>query len=51
MSDKTKGYTKIRAVLGVTGVKKMIAKAIRRDIYFAESEEDAKEWIVKNSQK
>ena len=47
MREKTKGISKASAVVGVTGVKKIIANAIRKDLYLARSIEDAKEWLIK----
>jgi hypothetical protein len=49
LAERTKGITKVRATVGLTGIKRIIAKAIKRDLYFASSDEDAKEWIVRNT--
>ena len=48
LSEKTMGRTKARAVIGMTGIKKVIARVVRKDLYYASSEMDAKEWIVNN---
>lgn len=37
------------ATVGITGVKKIMANAIKRGIYFADTIEDAKEWLVKQT--
>jgi hypothetical protein len=34
------------AIVGLTGFRRVLAKLVRRDLYFAKDEEDAKEWIV-----
>ncbi len=38
------------AVVGVTGLMKVIAKTFTSGMYFASSEEDAKEYLVKQAQ-
>ena len=48
LSNKTKGKTKISTVIGVVGIKKIIARIIKKDLYYASSEMDAKEYIVNN---
>jgi hypothetical protein len=35
------------AIVGVTGVKKVIAQAIKPDFHYASSVEDAKAWLVR----
>lgn len=42
-----KNPSKYFAAVGVTGVKKILGKMIKKDMYFAEDLEDAKRWIVK----
>jgi len=37
---------KAQAVVGVSGLKRMIAKGMNKDMYFAKSLDDAKEWLV-----
>ncbi len=34
------------AMVGIVGIKKIIAQAISRDVYFAKDMESAKEWLV-----
>jgi hypothetical protein len=36
------------AMVGIAGIKKIIAQAISRDVYFAKDIESAKEWLVTN---
>lgn len=43
------GITTIDAVVGIGRVQRPIAQAVRRDIHFASSLADAKEWLVKQS--
>ncbi|MBN1798541.1 MAG: hypothetical protein JW822_08180 [Spirochaetales bacterium] len=40
------GITTLTAMVGITGVKRIIAQAISRDVYFAKDMESAKEWLV-----
>lgn len=35
------------AVVGVTGLKRIIAQAVRKDFHFATSIEEGKEWLVR----
>jgi hypothetical protein len=50
--QKRKGSEKApTAVIGVTGVKKVIAKAFRSDVHFANDFDDAISWMVKNAQR
>jgi hypothetical protein len=42
-----KGVDMIIALVGVGGLRRIIAQAIKRDMYFAKSDEDAKEWLVR----
>lgn len=42
-----KNPSKYFAAVGVTGVKKILGKMIKKDMYFAEDLEDAKRWIAK----
>jgi len=38
--------SKYFATLGVTGVKKLLGKMVKKEMYFADDMDDAKEWIV-----
>ncbi len=40
------GIRTATAMVGVTGIKRIIAQAISRDVFFAKSMEDAKDWVV-----
>ncbi len=44
------GISRHAAVVGITGLKKILAQAVRTDLYWANSMEDAKDWIVKKDQ-
>jgi hypothetical protein len=46
--DRFKGQA--YAVIGVSGIMKVIAKTFVRSMYFANSEEDAKDYLVKQAQ-
>ena len=45
--EDTKVYQKAIAIVGVSGVKRIIAKMLVKGIYFATDETDAKEWLVR----
>ena len=49
LAGRTEGYTRGRAVVGVTGVKRILARMIKREMYYARSVSDAKEWLVNNT--
>ena len=38
---------KAEALIGVSGIKKIIAQGVKKDIYFAKSLDDAKNWLVR----
>ncbi len=40
------GITTLTAMVGVTGIKRVIAQAISKDVYFAKNLEDAKNYVV-----
>jgi len=44
---KEKGIQMVLSLVGVTGIRRVIAQAIKRDMHFAKSLEDAKDWIAK----
>ncbi len=46
LAAQTKGISKGTATIGVTGFQKAIAILIKRDIYFADSLEEAKDWLA-----
>ena len=39
----------IITLIGITGIKRVIAKAINREMYFAKNMDDAKEWLLSNA--
>ena len=46
LTDKYKNQIKGQVIVGVSGLKRMIAQGINKDMYFAKSLDDAKEWLV-----
>jgi hypothetical protein len=51
MGEQTEGISKYAAAVGVEGFKKVIAVLIRRDLYWADSLEEAKEWLAEQNKK
>jgi hypothetical protein len=51
LAKQTEGISKGAASIGMTGFKKAIAVFIRRDLYWADSLEDAKEWLAEQAKK
>ena len=47
LNNKHRLNIKAQAVVGVSGMKRIIAQGMNRKMYFAKSLEDAKEWLVK----
>jgi hypothetical protein len=43
---KAAGITQVLALTGFSGVQRVIGQAIKRDIHFTKSLEEAKEWLV-----
>ena len=43
---KHKDRIKAEAIVGVSGLKRMLAQGMNKDIYFAKSIDDAKNWVV-----
>ncbi|MFC1501962.1 hypothetical protein ACFL6A_00950 [bacterium] len=43
---KTKGITQVMALVGFSGIQRVIGRAIKRDIHFSKDLEDAKEWLL-----
>lgn len=39
------------AIIGITGLKKIIANALNRNTYFAKDKEDGIDWLVKKAKK
>ena len=46
LTEQTAGISKAAATIGVTGFKKAIAVLMRRDLYWADSLEEAKDWLA-----
>ncbi|MBN1411830.1 MAG: hypothetical protein JW969_13360 [Spirochaetales bacterium] len=46
LAEHTNGISKARATVGIKGIQMIIARAIKRDIHFAKSIDDAKDWLV-----
>ena len=44
--EKEKGIEKTAACIGMTGIKKIIVQGVKRDLYLANTLEEAKEWLV-----
>jgi hypothetical protein len=42
------GIATLTAMVGITGIKKIIAKAISKDVYFAKDMDSAKDWLIEN---
>ncbi|MFH0921883.1 MAG: hypothetical protein V1913_16165 [Fibrobacterota bacterium] len=47
---KEKGIDLKLALVGIAGIKKVLASLIKRNAYFASSLDDAKEWLLKQKQ-
>lgn len=46
MTERTGGISRKAAAVGITGFKRAIAVLLRRDLYYAVSLEEAKDWLV-----
>lgn len=44
---RVKGLMKAQSVSGLTGFMRVVARLVVRDLYFASSEEDGKNWLVR----
>ncbi len=51
LAEQTRGISKGAASIGVTGFKKAIAVLIKRELYYADSMEEAKEWLAEQARK
>ena len=49
MSERTQGISKAASTVGLSGFKKALAVLIRKDLYWADSLEDAKDWLVEQA--
>ena len=46
LHQKHKDNIKAEAIVGVSGLKRMMAQSMNRDMYFAKSLDDAKNWLI-----
>lgn len=46
MAERTQGRSRKAAAVGITGFKRAIAVLLRKDLYYAKSLEEAKDWLV-----
>jgi hypothetical protein len=49
LREQTEGISKAAAAIGLTGFKKAIAVLIRQDMHWADSMEEAKEWLAEQA--
>lgn len=42
----SKGYSVKTAAFGATGIQRIIANAVKKDVFFAKTMDEAKEWLV-----
>ncbi len=46
LANQTKGISKAAATVGLTGFKRAIAVLIRKDLFWADSLEEARDWLA-----
>jgi hypothetical protein len=46
MAERTQGRSRKAAAVGITGFKRAIAVLLRKDLYYAGSLEEAKDWLA-----
>jgi flagellar motor switch protein FliG len=51
LAEQTQGISKGAAAIGVTGFKKALAALIKRDLCYADSLEEAKDWLAEQARK
>ena len=51
INTKAQGITLQTSMAGLSKLQRIIANAIKRDIYFSKDKEDGKEWLIKQSEK
>lgn len=51
MTERTGGISKAAAAVGITGFKRAIAILMRRDLHYALSMEEAKDWLAEQAGK
>jgi hypothetical protein len=49
--EKTPGWGRPSAVVGLTGLQKAVAQLFGRGVFYAKTIEEAKEWLVKEADK
>ena len=49
--EKTPGWGRPSAIVGITGLQKAVAQLFSRGVYYANTIEEAKEWLVKEDDK
>jgi hypothetical protein len=49
--EKTPGWGRPSAIVGITGLQKAVAHLFSSGVYYANSIEEAKEWLVKEADK
>jgi len=51
LAEQTQGISKGAASIGMSGFKKVLAGLIKRDMYWANSLEEAKDWLAEQAKK
>jgi hypothetical protein len=51
LAEQTRGISKGAASIGTMGFKKALAALIKRELYYADSLEEAKEWLAEQAKK
>jgi hypothetical protein len=51
LAEQTRGISKGAAAIGITGFKKALAVLIKRYLHYADSLEEAKEWLAEQAKK
>jgi hypothetical protein len=49
--ENTPGWGRPSAIVGITGLQKAVAQLFSKGVYYANSIEEAKEWLVKEADK
>ncbi len=50
-NTKAQGITVHSAMLGLSSLQRIIANAVKRDMYFGKTDDDAKDWLLKQAEK
>jgi len=51
LTERTGGISKSAAAVGITGFKRAIAVLLRKDLHYADSLEEAKDWLAEQAGK